>query len=107
MPQSGQEMLELSIDTCKRIADGLGGRNEAWETSVVEIVDKFEEVSDTFFFKTMPSVPVTRTAMRESAALLELKEKQDWDAFASRLETLIETAQDVIEKAGMKGTTLT
>ena len=58
MPQSGQEMLEESIGSCHQIADGLGPQNSDWETSIVEIIEKFEEISDTFFFKTMPSVPV-------------------------------------------------
>ena len=107
MPQSGQEMLEESIENCKKIAEGLGQEDESWETSVVEIVDKFEELSETFFFKTMPSVPVTRSAMRDSIELLESKESGDRDSFASSLASLIESAQVVIEKAGMKGTTLT
>ena len=107
MPQSGQQMLEESIDACRRAADGLGARNAAWEMSVVEIADKFGEVSGTFFFQTMPSVPPTRTAMRDAAALLAHKEAEDWDAFAPALTKLIASAQDVIEKAGMKGTTLT
>ena len=107
MPQSGQEMLEESIENCKKIAEGLGQEDESWETSVVEIVGKFEELSETFFFKTMPSVPVTRSAMRDSIELLELKESGNWDSFPSSLATLIESAQVVIEKAGMKGTTLT
>ena len=107
MPQSGQEMLEDSISTCKKIAEGLNLQNSDWENSVVEIVEKFEEVSDTFFFKTMPSIPPTRTAMREAAALLELKNAGDWDSFGDAIATLIDSAQNVIEKAGMKGTTLT
>ena len=107
MPQSGQEMLEESIGSCKQIADGLGTQNAAWETSIVEIIEKFEEVSDTFFFKTMPSIPPTRTAMREAAALLELKNAEDWASFGDAIATLIDSAQNVIEKAGMKGTTLT
>ena len=43
MPQSGQEMLEESIGNCRRIADGLGPQNAAWTTSLVEIIEKFEE----------------------------------------------------------------
>lgn len=104
---SGQQMLDVSISTCQEIADGLGARNAAWETSVVEIVDKFSEVGGTFFFQTMPSVPPTRTAMRDADALLELKHSGDWDAFGPQLEKLIASAQSVIEGAGMKGTTLT
>ena len=107
MPQSGQEMLEDSISTCKKIAEGLNLQNSDWENSVVEIVEKFEEVSDTFFFKTMPSVPVTRTAMRAAASLLDLKNEGDWKGFEASLDSMISIAQDVIEKAGMKGTTLT
>ena len=107
MPQSGQEMLDQSIATCERIADGLGAQDTAWETSVVEIVEKFGEISDTFFFKTMPSIPPTRTAMRDADALLSLKEQGNWDDFGPQLTKLIASAQDVIEKAGMKGTTLT
>ena len=55
----------------------------------------------------MPSVPVTRTAMREAASLLALKNEGDWEAFGAAMDTMITSAQDVIEKAGMKGTTLT
>ena len=100
-------MLEQSISTCHQIADGLGEQNADWETSVVEIVDKFGEVSGTFFFQTMPSVPPTRTAMRDADAALNLKNSADWDAFGPALTKLIASAQDVIEQAGMKGTTLT
>ena len=107
MPKSGQEMLDETISTCKSIADGLGTQNQDWENSVVEIVEKFEEVSETFFFKTMPSVPVTRTAMRDAALALELKNANDWDGMKAAVETLIASSQNLIEKAGMKGTTLT
>ena len=107
MPQSGQEMLDETISTCKSIADGLCTQNQDWENSVVEIVEKFEEVSETFFFKTMPSVPVTRTAMRDAALALELKNANDWDGMKAAVETLIASSQNLIEKAGMKGTTLT
>ena len=107
MPQSGQEMLDETISTCKSIADGLGAQNQDWENSVAEIVEKFEEVSGTFFFKTMPSVPVTRTTMRDAATALGLKNANDWDGMTSAVETLIASSQNLIEKAGMKGTTLT
>ncbi len=107
MPQSGQEMLDEATAACERIADGLGARNQTWEDSLTEIVGKFGEVSDTFFFKTMPSIPVTRACSRDATALLELKSADDWDAFGPALEQLIASAQNVIEKAGMKGTTLT
>tara|TARA_B100000686_G_scaffold14362_1_gene13685 strand:+ start:332 stop:655 length:324 start_codon:yes stop_codon:yes gene_type:complete len=107
MPQSGQEMLDETINTCKEIAEGLEIQNSDWQVSIVEIVEKFEEISETFFFKTMPSIPPTRTAMRESSSLLELKRSEDWDDFATCLVALISSAQNVIEKAGMKGTTLT
>ena len=107
MPQSGQEMLDETINTCKEIAEGLEIQNSDWQVSIVEIVEKFEEISETFFFKTMPSIPPTRTAMRESSSLLELKRSEDWDDFATCLVSLISSAQNVIEKAGMKGTTLT
>ena len=100
-------MLEQSIATCREIADGLGNQDQAWEASVAEIVEKFDEVNGTFFFQTMPSVPPTRTAMRDADALLALKGQADWDGFAPALTKLIASAQDVIEKAGMKGTTLT
>ena len=107
MPPSGQEMLEQSISKCQQIADGLGAQNSDWETSVVEIVDKFDEVSGTFFFQTMPSIPPTRTAMRAADAALNHKNSGDWDSFEPALTDLISSAQDVIEAAGMKGTTLT
>ena len=55
----------------------------------------------------MPSIPPTRTAMREAASLLEVKLSGDWATFETQIVTLISSAQTVIEKAGMKGTTLT
>ena len=105
--QSGQEMLETTISTCKSISDGLSDQNEDWSNSIVEIVEKFEEISDTFFFKTMPSIPSTRTVMRDSEALLNSKIALDWNSFKDLIDTLITNSQTVIEKAGMKGTTLT
>ena len=107
MPQSGQEMLEESIDLCNKISDGLGSQNEAWETSLVEIVEKFNDISNTFFFKTMPSVPVTKTVLRDATELLGYKDADDWDAFSGSIDTLISSSQTLIEKAGMKGTILT
>ena len=100
-------MLDEAIATCRQIADGLGAQNQAWEDSVTEIVEKFGEVSDTFFFKTMPSIPVTRSCNRDATAALELKSARDWDSFGPALEQLIASAQNVIDKAGMRGTTLT
>ena len=107
MPLSGQDMLDEAIVACEQIADGLGTQNQAWEDSVTEIVGKFGEVSGTFFFKTMPSIPPTKTCSRDATALLELRKKDDWNSFGLALEQLIKSAQSVIEKAGMKGTTLT
>ncbi|MDP6072804.1 MAG: hypothetical protein QGG34_14815 [SAR202 cluster bacterium] len=107
MPPSGQEMLEQSIAACEEVAAGLGDQNKEWETSVVEIVANFNEVSGTFFFKTMPAIPATRGAVKDSTALLELKNQGDWTGFAPALEQMIKTAQSVIDKAGMRGTTLT
>ena len=107
MPQSGQEMLEESITNCQSIVDGLSSVNEAWKASINEILEKFDEISGTFFFKTMPSVPATRTVMRDSASVLELKTSEDWDGFGPAIEQLIKSSQSVIEKAGMKGVTLT
>ncbi|HAL47293.1 MAG: hypothetical protein FI707_03815 [SAR202 cluster bacterium] len=107
MPPSGQELLDQSIAACKEVAEGLGDQNKDWETSVAEIVENFGEVSGTFFFKTMPSIPAARTAVKDATALLELKNQGDWSGFAPALEQMIKTAQNVIDKAGMKGTTLT
>ncbi len=100
-------MLDETIYACKSIADGLVAQNQDWENSVAEIVEKFEEVSGTFFFKTMPSVPVTRTTMRDAASALELKNASEWDGMGTALETFIASSQNLIEKAGMNGTTLT
>ena len=108
--QSGQEMLEEAVAICRQIAEGLAsqaGASQSWEDSVTEIVEKFDEVSGTFFFKTMPSIPVTRGCLRDAAALLELRNHGDWAAFGPANETLIASAQTLIEKAGMKGTVLT
>lgn len=107
MPQSGQEMLDSAIATCEKIAEGLGAQNQDWENSVTEMVEKFGEVSGTFFFKTMPSIPAARTTLRDAEAALELKQNGDWDNFNPGLTQLITSAQSLIENAGMKGTTLT
>jgi hypothetical protein len=95
---------------CREIAAGLDSKersSQEWDTSLTEIIDKFEELSGTFFFKTMPSIPATRTCQRDAKALLELGSGQRWDEFGPALAQLILSAQSVIEKAGMKGTTLT
>ena len=107
MPVSGQELLEESIANCQRIADGLGTVNPAWEASIVEILEKFDEISDTFFFKTMPSVPAARAVARESSGALSLRQSEDWESFGPAVEQLIASSQNLIEKAGMKGVTLT
>ena len=107
MPKSGQELLEETISISNKIVDNLGATNQAWESSITEIVVKFGEVSGTFFFKTMPSVPATRSVQRDATALMELREKEDWDSFGPALEQLIKSAQNVLDKAGMKGTMLT
>ena len=107
MPASGQELLDESIANCEKISDGLGGQNQGWETSIAEILEKFGEISGTFFFKTMPSVPATRTVQRESAACLEVRRSEDWDKFGPAIDSLIKNSQTLIEKAGMKGVTLT
>lgn len=107
MPASGQELLEQSIDNCQQIADGLGTVNTAWETSIVEILEKFDEISDTFFFKTMPSVPAARAVVRDSESVLALRQSEEWDEFGTAITSLISSSQNLIEKAGMKGVTLT
>ena len=107
MPASGQELLDESIANCEKIADGLGAQNQDWENSITQIIEKFGEISGTFFFKTMPSVPATRAVQRESAACLEVRQGEDWDKFGPAIESLIKNSQSLIEKAGMKGVTLT
>ena len=107
---SGQEFLEETTAACREIAEGLGsadGASQAWEDSIAEIVEKFDKVSGTFFFKTMPSVPATRTCHRDASALLELRRGEQWNDFGPALTEMIKGAQTLIEKAGMKGTTLT
>ena len=107
---SGQEMLVDSAAICHEIVDGLDKEEEpsqAWEASLVEIIEKFDELDGTFFFKTMPSIPVTRTCQRDAKALLDLSGEAHWSAFGSALEQFIKSAQEVIDKSGMKGTTLT
>ena len=107
MPPSGQELLDSCISTCHEISVGLEEQNPDWQKSVVEIIGKFEEISSTFFFKTMPSVPTTKKILRDAESLSALKNSDTWSDFAPALETLIANAQDLIEKAGMKGVTLT
>ncbi len=108
--QSGQEMLEETIAICKQIADGLAsqdGASQAWEDSVTEIVEKCNEVSGTFFFKTMPSIPATKACLRDATALLENRNQAEWQAFGAAIETLIASSQTLIKNAGMKGNVLT
>jgi hypothetical protein len=107
---SGQEMLEATTAVCREVASGLDAKeqaSQAWEASLTEIVEKFEDVSGTFFFKTMPSIPVTKACQRAAEELLALGGEKRWVEFGPALEQLIQSAQNVIENAGMKGTTLT
>jgi hypothetical protein len=107
MPPSGQELIESCISRCQEISAGLEQQNSDWQKSIVEIIGKFDEISSTFFFKTMPSVPTTRKVLREAESLSDLKNSDNWSAFAPALQTFIASSQDLIEKAGMKGVTLT
>ncbi len=107
MPKSGQELLEETIDVSTKIVDNLDIHNQDWANSVNEIIAKLEEVSGTFFFKTMPSFPATRSNLKDANEVLELKMKGDWPSFEAALEKLIESSQNVLDKAGMKGTMLT
>mgnify|MGYP001432255228 CR=1 FL=1 len=107
---SGQELLADTAAVCREVAAGLDTNeqaSQAWEASLTELVEKFEELNGTFFFKTMPSIPVTKVCQRDAKALLELGGERRWAEFGPALEQLIQSAQNVIEKAGMKGTTLT
>lgn len=45
--------------------------------------------------------------MRDAASALELKNASDWNGMTAAVEILIASSQNLIEKAGMKGTTLT
>ncbi len=107
MPKSGQELLEETIDVSIKIVDTLGSQNQAWANSINEIIYKLGEVSGTFFFKTMPSFPATRSNLRDANEVLELKMKGDWASFEPALEKLIKSSQNILDKAGMKGTMLT
>lgn len=107
---SGQELLADTASICREVVAVLDANepaSQAWETSLAEIVEKFDELSGTFFFKTMPSIPVTRGCQRDAKAMSELSSQGKWGEFGPALEQLIQSSQIVIEKAGMKGTTLT
>ena len=107
---SGQELLEETTSICKEIAEGLGSQeqgSQAWEESVTEILGKFDELSGSFFFKTMPSIPAAKACRDGATALLQVRSEGNWAEFGPGLERFIGSAQDLIEKAGMKGTTLT
>ena len=55
----------------------------------------------------MPAVPTARAVVRDSESVLDLRKNEDWDAFKPAIEQLIASSQNLIEKAGMKGVTLT
>lgn len=107
MAQSGQEMLEITIEMCTGVVGALRDEDGVWKGSITEIIEKFDAVSGTFFFKTMPSVPCTRQAMRDAETLSNIQAEGNLSEFDPALVELIESAQTVIEKAGMKGVTLT
>ena len=60
----------------------------------MEILDKFDEISDTFFFKTMPSVPAARAVVRDSESALALRQSEEWDEFGTAITTLIASSQN-------------
>ena len=103
MPPSGQELLDSGISNCQEISTGLEQQNADWQKSIIEIIGKFEEISSTFFFKTMPSVPTTRKVVRDTESLLELKNSKNWNEFATSLATLIASSHARNANAGMKG----
>ena len=107
---SGQELLEETTTYCETIvAELTEGKtsSEEWISSLTEIIEKFEKVSGTFFFKTIPSLPPTKACHSKTSALLGLLNSKQWDEFGPALSEMIKSAQTLIEKAGMKGTILT
>ena len=107
---SGLELLQQTIQTCDSVVEGVGssdGAPEKWKPAMADIAETLKGLTASFFFKTTPSVPATRTCQRDAAALKDLLDQGDWSGFAEALDRLRKSVKGLAEKASMKGTILT
>ena len=107
---SGLEILQETIDICEGVRGTLNGADGAsggWDASLGEVAEKLSGLRGGFFFKTMPSVPASRACFREAEALKGLSDAANWGGFPDGLAAFEKSAQELAEKAKMKGSTLT
>jgi hypothetical protein len=110
--------LERIIDGCRRIASRLkesGGEGLSGELQSVEGMEgELEGLREKFFMKTVAAVPATRKCLQ---ALDEVSQAMDesgsgsegnsWEALKKAIGSLMDAVEELVEKAGMRGITLT
>ena len=107
---SGLEILHATVEVCEAVTEGLdalGEGSQECKASVAEIAGELNGMAGSFYFKTMPSVPASRTCHRKAEGLRLLVDRGDRAEFPRGLEELRESVTALAEKARMKGTTLT
>jgi len=114
----GLDNLEVIVENSRRIAEVLGGLNDAAlsdeRLALEESVAQLGGLRDKFFMNTVAAVPATKVCLTGSEKVLSALEEAGGDTGDAALKTvkqalgdLSEKIEELLDKAEMRGTTLT
>lgn len=114
----GLDNLEGILEGSSRIAQVLEGMGNASLSNELQTlrgsVDPLEELRDKFFMNTVAAIPATKACLADSEKVIDALEKFKDDkgeasltALKQTIENLSEAVEELLEKAQMRGTTLT
>ncbi|RMF94003.1 MAG: hypothetical protein D6736_00805 [Nitrospinota bacterium] len=111
MATRGEENLQTTIATCKRLVSSLEAETvaeaKAWCDALSETITTLEGLQGKFFFKTNPSIPSTNACKKEVGQLENALQQKDWSAFAAGIDRFRQQVEALVKKAEMPGTILT
>jgi len=114
----GLENLDVILGSCRSVADAMEDLDEASLgdalTALRGSVDPLEELKDKFFMNTVAAIPVTKvcvTGTEEASGALERFKADRSEGSLSELKRALSdlsgAVEELIDRAHMRGTTLT
>ncbi len=114
----GLDNLDVILESSRRIAQTMEGLNEASLgdplSALHESVESLEELRDKFFMNTVAAIPVTKVCVTGTEDTLGALESFGADRSEGSLSTLkqalsdlSEAVEELLDRANMRGTTLT
>lgn len=115
---NGLENLDVILESSRSIAQAMEGLDEAslsdQLSALHESVEPLEELGDKFFMNTVAAIPVTKvcvTGTEEALGALESfradRSEGSLSALKQALSDLSEAVEELLDRANMRGTTLT